>query len=67
VVPQGNGAPARHKCWLSSTKNLEEVIVGCMTTALVIDEHRLMSRLILNFLKKKQKSESPAKKSEELD
>jgi hypothetical protein len=21
VVPQGNGAPARHKCWLSSTKN----------------------------------------------
>jgi hypothetical protein len=24
---QGNGAPARHKCWLSSTKNLEEVIV----------------------------------------
>jgi hypothetical protein len=27
VVLQGNGAPARHKCWLSSTKNLEEVIV----------------------------------------
>jgi hypothetical protein len=27
VVIRGNGAPARHKCWLSSTKNLEEVIV----------------------------------------
>jgi hypothetical protein len=27
AVPQDNGAPVRHKCWLSSTKNLEEIVI----------------------------------------